>query len=91
MTSVEIYTLKVLPILYWAKELLSRKGVDFHEINASGNSQMRQEMLERSNGGTTFPQIFIGATHVGGCNELYALEEAGKLDVLLNPVESRQA
>jgi glutaredoxin 3 len=52
---------------------------------------MHQEMIERSNGGTTFPQIFIGATHVGGCNELYALEEAGKLDVLLNPVESRQA
>ena len=52
---------------------------------------MRQEMIERSNGGTTFPQIFIGATHVGGCNELYALEEVGKLDVLLNPVESRQA
>jgi glutaredoxin 3 len=91
MTSVEIYTLESCQYCYWAKELLSRKGVDFREINVSGNSQMRQEMLERSKGGTTFPQIFIGATHVGGCNELYALEETGKLDALLNPGESRQA
>jgi glutaredoxin 3 len=91
MTSVEIYTLEFCQYCHWAKELLSRKGVNFREINVTGNSQMRQEMIERSNGGNTFPQIFIGATHVGGCAELYALEKAGKLDVLLNPGESRRA
>ena len=90
MTSVEIYTQEFCQYCHWAKELLSRKGVNFREINVTGNSQMRQEMIERSNGGNTVPQIFIGATHVGGCNELYALEEAGKLDALLNPDESRQ-
>ncbi len=91
MTSVEIYTQEFCQYCHWVKELLSRKGVNFREINVTGNSQMRQEMIERSNGGNTVPQIFIGATHVGGCNELFALEEAGKLDALLNPGESRQA
>jgi glutaredoxin 3 len=83
MTSVEIYTRQFCSYCHWAKELLSRKGVTFHEFDVTGNSQMRQEMIERSGGSETFPQIFIGATHVGGCDELYALEEAGKLDTLL--------
>ena len=52
---------------------------------------MRQEMIERANGRTTLPQIFIGSTHVGGCDELYALEEAGKLDPLLKPDEDQPA
>ena len=55
----------------------------FNEINATGNRELRKEMIERANGGSTFPQIFIGDTHVGGCDELYALEEHGKLDALL--------
>ena len=59
------------------------KGVAFKEINATGNRDLRKEMIERANGGSTFPQVFIGDTHVGGCDELYALEEAGKLDALL--------
>jgi glutaredoxin 3 len=83
MTSIEIYTQQYCPHCHWARELLSRKGVNFHEIDVTGNPPERQAMIERANGRTTVPQIFIGATHVGGCDELYALEEAGKLDLLL--------
>jgi glutaredoxin 3 len=91
MTSVEIYTREFCQYCQWAKELLSRKGVNFREYNVTGNGQMRQEMIERTNGGSTFPQIFIGTTHVGGCEELYALEEAGELDTLLGAGEGRIA
>jgi glutaredoxin 3 len=83
MTSVEIYTQQYCPYCHWAKELLTRKGVEFREIDVTTDRQMRQEMVARANGGTTVPQIFIGATHVGGCDQLYALEEGGKLDALL--------
>ena len=55
----------------------------FKEINATGNRELRKEMIERANGGSTFPQVFIGEAHVGGCDDLYALEEQGKLDALL--------
>jgi glutaredoxin 3 len=91
MTSVEIYTRDFCSYCQWAKELLSRKGVNFREIDVTGDRQMRQEMVQRANGGNTFPQIFIGATHVGGCDELYALEEAGKLDALLHQGEGQSA
>jgi glutaredoxin 3 len=91
MTSVEIYTQQYCPYCHWAKELLSRKGIGFREIDVTGNRQMRQEMLTRANGRTSVPQIFIGATHVGGCEELYALEDAGKLDPLLGQGEGPQA
>jgi glutaredoxin 3 len=83
MTSVEIYTQQYCPYCHWAKELLTRKGVEFREIDVTADSQMRQEMVARANGSATVPQIFIGATHVGGCDQLYALEEGGKLDALL--------
>ena len=83
MAAVEIYTIRYCPYCQEAKELLSRKGVDFQEIDASGNRDMRQQMIARANGRSTFPQVFIGSTHVGGCDDLYALEEAGKLDRLL--------
>jgi len=83
MTSVEIYTQKYCPYCHWAKELLTRKGVDFREIDVTADRQMREAMAARANGSTTVPQIFIGATRVGGCDELYALEEGGKLDALL--------
>lgn len=91
MTSVEIYTREFCQYCQWAKELLSRKGVNFREIDVTGNRQMRQEMIGRTNGGSTLPQIFIGTTHIGGCDELYALEEAGKLDALLAQDESSTA
>ena len=83
MAAVEIYTIRYCPYCQEAKELLSRKGVVFHEIDASGNRDLRKQMIGRANGRSTFPQIFIGATHVGGCDDLYALDEAGKLDPLL--------
>ena len=83
MAAIDIYTILYCPYCQEAKELLSNKGVTFHEIDVSGNRDIRKEMIERANGRTTYPQIFIGATHVGGCDDLYALEEAGKLDALL--------
>ena len=85
MAAVDIYTIKYCPFCQDAKELLSRKGVSFHEIDATGNRDIRKQMIERSGGRSTYPQIFIGATHVGGCDDLYALEETGKLDALLTP------
>ena len=91
MAAVEIYTIPYCPYCQEAKELFSRKGVVFHEINAGGNRDVRKQMIERANGRSTFPQIFIGATHVGGCDDLYALEEAGKLDPLLVQAKEQSA
>ena len=83
MAAVDIYTILYCPYCADAKELLSSKGVSFHEIDATGNRDVRKQMIDRANGGSTYPQIFIGSTHVGGCDDLYALEAAGKLDPLL--------
>jgi glutaredoxin 3 len=83
MAEVVIYTRDFCYYSDAARDLLTRKGVAFKEINATGNRELRSEMIERANGGSTFPQVFIGATHVGGCDELYALEEQGKLDAML--------
>jgi glutaredoxin 3 len=83
MAAIDIYTIRYCPYCADAKELLSRKGVNFHEIDVTGSRDNRKAMIQRANGRTTYPQIFIGTTHVGGCDELYALEEAGKLDDLL--------
>jgi len=83
MPPVEVYTTPYCPYCISAKELLRRKGVEFTEINVAGVPARRAEMVERANGLTTVPQIFIGANHVGGCDELYELDEAGKLDPLL--------
>jgi glutaredoxin 3 len=89
MTFVEIYTQQYCPYCHWAKELLTRKGVGFHEIDVTGDARARQAMSERANGRSSVPQIFIGPTHVGGCEELYALEDAGKLDGLLGQSEEK--
>lgn len=83
MPEVVIYTRDFCYYSDAARELLTRKGVTFKEFNATGNRALRIEMIEKANGASTFPQIFIDKTHVGGCDELYALEEAGKLDALL--------
>ena len=83
MPPVEIYTTPYCPYCIAAKELLGKKGVAFKEIDVSGSRDLRNQMTERANGGYTVPQIFIGGTHVGGCDDLYALEEEGKLDALL--------
>ena len=84
MISVEIYTQPYCPYCQWAKDLLARKCVGFREIDVTADRRTRKEMVARANGRTTVPQIFIGATHVGGCDDLHELEEAGRLDPLLN-------
>ena len=84
MPPVEIYTTPYCPYCFDAKALLKQKGVAFNEIDVSGDRERKAEMVQRAHGRMTVPQIFIGATHVGGCDDLYALEEAGKLDPLLN-------
>jgi glutaredoxin 3 len=83
MADVVIYTRDWCSYSDAARALLERKGVAFEEINATGNRDLRAQMVERANGRSTFPQVFIGSTHVGGCDELYELDEQGKLDALL--------
>ena len=83
MASVEVYTTPYCPYCGSAKDLLRRKGVDFIDINVAGDRDLRRKMVERSGGRVTVPQIFIGETHVGGCDELYELDETGNLDPLL--------
>jgi len=83
MRDVTIYTMAWCPYCQDAKALLKRKGVDFTEIELDRQPERRAEMLERSGGRRTVPQVFIGATHVGGCDDLYALDEEGGLDHLL--------
>ena len=63
--------------------MLNEKGVNFSEIDVLAQPDRKPEMIQRANGGRTVPQIFIGDTHVGGCDDLYALDRAGKLDTLL--------
>lgn len=83
MAFVEIYTTPYCPYCGWAKDLLKKKNVEFREIDVSGDSALRTSMTERAGGRTTVPQIFVGSTHIGGCDDLYALEDEGKLDPLL--------
>jgi glutaredoxin 3 len=83
MAKIDIYTVRYCPYCQDAKELLLRKGVSYHEIDVTGKRDVRKEMIQRAHGRSTYPQIFIGLTHVGGCNDLYALEESGRLDSML--------
>lgn len=83
MKSVEIYTSPLCGFCHAAKRLLNQKNVQFTEFNVAINPDKRQEMLTRANGRHTVPQIFIGETHVGGYDDLAAMEHAGKLDALL--------
>jgi glutaredoxin 3 len=83
MPPIVIYSKSSCPYCHAAKELLRRKGAAFTEIDIAGDASARAEMLARSGGASTVPQIFIGTTHVGGCDDLYALEENGQLDPLL--------
>ncbi len=83
MKSVEMYTSPLCGYCHAAKRLLNKKGVQFVEFNVALNPRRRQEMLGRANGRHTIPQIFIGTDHVGGFDELAALDRAGKLDALL--------
>lgn len=84
MQPVTLYTKDYCPYCTKAKNLLKRKGVSaFNEIDITHDETLQQEMLAKSGGRKTVPQIFIGATHVGGCDDLYALDAAGKLEPLL--------
>ncbi len=86
MPEVEIYTQSWCPFCERAVHLLTTKGVEFREIDAPRGSAARREASVRSGGRTSVPQIFIGGTHIGGCDELVALERAGKLNALLGVV-----
>lgn len=83
MQPIEIYTSPLCGFCHAAKRLLTQKGASFAEIDIARSPERRPEMMKRAGGRHTVPQIFIGKTHVGGCDELYALERAGKLDALL--------
>ena len=83
LNNVEIYTSPFCGFCHAATRLLKSKGISFSEVDVAREPKRRQEMLSRANGRHTVPQIFIGQTHVGGCDELYALERSGKLDPLL--------
>ena len=83
MPSIEIYTTNICPYCVRAKALLKRKGALFQEINVSDNEALREEMIERAGGRRTVPQIFIAGKHIGGCDDLYALDKKGGLDTLL--------
>lgn len=82
MKPVIVYSSDYCPYCMRAKQLLQHKGVAFEEIKVDGKPQVRAEMVQKA-GRTSVPQIWIGTTHVGGCDDLYALERAGKLDALL--------
>jgi glutaredoxin 3 len=85
MVKVEVYSSILCGFCYRAKKLLEQKGVDFTEIDVMANPGRRAEMVVRSGGRTSVPQIFIDDRHIGGCDDLFALESSRKLDSLLQP------
>ena len=87
MPDVYLYTTRFCPFCVQAKQLLSSKGVDFREMAVDGSPELRLEMMELS-GRRTVPQIWIGETHVGGCDDLWALERSGQLDKMLTTAEA---
>jgi glutaredoxin 3 len=83
MQPITIYTTPFCGFCHSAKRLLAGKGVQFHEIDVSSDPAQRAEMVRRAGGRRTVPQIFIGARHIGGCDDLYGLNAKGELDALL--------
>lgn len=83
MPEITIYTTSTCPYCHQAKRLLKQKAVAFEEIDVGARPDLREEIYVRSGGRTTVPQIWIGETHVGGCDDLHALDASGKLDELL--------
>ncbi|MGB3649690.1 MAG: glutaredoxin 3 [Rivularia sp. (in: cyanobacteria)] len=81
--NIEIYTWSTCPFCIRAKSLLKNKGVDFKEYSVDGDEEAREKMAHRGDGRRSVPQIFINNTHIGGCDDIYALESQGKLDELL--------
>lgn len=82
--SIVVYSTLLCPFCHRAKALLKKKGVDFTEIDVSMDVEKRAEMTKRAHGRHTVPQIFVGDTYIGGCDDLFALENDGKLDSLLS-------
>ncbi len=80
---IEMYSKAFCPFCIRAKNLLKNKGMSFIDIPASNDAEKRAEMNKRSGGRNTFPQIFIDGKHIGGCDDIFALEQSGKLDPLL--------
>ena len=87
MSDIVVYSSPFCPYCFMAKKLLAKKGVEFEEIDVVADPKRRQEMIDKASGRKTVPQIFIGETHVGGNDDLQALERAGKLDPLLSAVQ----
>jgi len=85
MGKIEIYTTPICPYCVQAKRLLGKKGVPYEEIDVSRDPDLRRTMVQKTGGRMTVPQIFVNGTHIGDCDEIYALEKAGKLDPLLHP------
>jgi glutaredoxin 3 len=85
MATIEVYTSMLCGYCYRAKKLFQQKGVAFTEIDVMVHPSRRAEMVQRSGGRTSVPQIFIDGRHIGGCDDLYALEASKKLDSLLQP------
>mgnify|MGYP001174242657 CR=1 FL=1 len=83
MAKVNIYTPRFCPYCLMAKQLLNRKGIAFDEIDVTGNPALREEITVKAGGRSTVPQIWIGETHVGGCDDLYELDRTGQLDRML--------
>ena len=83
MATIDIYTSKICPYCIKAKNLLESKGVDYRELRTDQERTLAEEAVKRSGGKRTVPQIFIDGNHVGGCDELYALEREGTLDSML--------
>jgi glutaredoxin 3 len=83
LAKIEIYTTSICPFCHAAKKLLNDKGATFSEISLTQEPHLRDRMIERASGGRTVPQIFIDGTHIGGCDDLYALDAKGALDPLL--------
>ncbi len=85
---VEIYTWRTCPFCISAKNLLNQKGVDFIEYSVDGDEAARAKMSQRANGRRSLPQIFINDQHIGGCDDIHALDGQGKLDELLTSTNS---
>ncbi len=83
LAKVEIYTTRICPYCFSAKQLLNKKDMSFTEIDVSDNPRLRDAMTARAQGWASVPQIFINDSHIGGCDALYALEAGGQLDTML--------
>ncbi len=83
MQNVTIYTKSYCPYCHAALELLKKKGVSMNEISVDGDREGQMKMAKRAGGRSTVPQIFVGDQHIGGCDDMYALDNAGKLDAIL--------